>query len=136
MLRWRFGLDAVVGLIPGVGDLFGGLTSAYIVFRAARLGASASVLLRMMVNIGVETLVGAVPAVGDLFDAAFKANLRNIALLERHLVRPTETRRASRRMLWLLAAAVGVLLLAAIIVTVVIAVLVIRAVAQNRGPIS
>ncbi|MCP3140828.1 DUF4112 domain-containing protein [Pyxidicoccus xibeiensis] len=100
----RVGWDAVLGLIPGVGDAAGGLMSAYVVLQAARLGAPPAVLGRMLGNVGIEVLVGAVPLVGDLFDAGFKANLRNVRLLEQHLDSPHQTRRAST--LWV----VGVLL--------------------------
>lgn len=91
----RFGLDAVIGLVPGFGDAAGSLMSAYIVVQAARLGAPASSLVRMLLNVGVEALVGAVPFLGDLFDAWFKANARNVALLRRELDRPGSTRRSS-----------------------------------------
>ena len=91
----RFGVDPVVGLIPGLGDVLGGVASAYIILEAARAGAPASVLLRMTVNVGVDTLVGALPVAGDLFDFAWKSNSRNVRLLARHIESPAETRRAS-----------------------------------------
>jgi Domain of unknown function (DUF4112) len=91
----RFGMDAVIGLIPGFGDAAGAVMSAYIVVQAARLGAPASSLARMLLNVGVEALFGAVPVLGDLFDAAFKANARNVALLRRELDKPGSTRRSS-----------------------------------------
>lgn len=91
----RFGLDAVIGLVPGVGDATGALMSAYIVVQAARLGAPASSLVRMLLNVGIEALVGAIPFLGDLFDAWFKANARNVALLRSELERPGSTRRSS-----------------------------------------
>lgn len=83
--NWRFGIDALIGLVPGVGDVIGVVLSAYIIVVAARQGVSMATLVRMMINVGIEALVGAVPIFGDLFDAAFKANLRNIALLEREV---------------------------------------------------
>jgi hypothetical protein len=92
----RFGLDPVLGLIPGVGDAAGAVMSAYIVVQAARLGAPVPSLLRMLLNVGVEATVGAVPLAGDLFDAAYKANARNVAILRRELDRPGSTRRSSR----------------------------------------
>lgn len=91
----RFGADAVIGLIPGFGDAAGALMSAYIVLQAARLGAPASSLARMLLNVGIEALFGAVPVLGDLFDAAFKANARNVAILRGELDRPGSTRRSS-----------------------------------------
>jgi hypothetical protein len=92
----RFGLDPVLGLLPGLGDAAGGALTGYLILQAARLGAPASVLSRMLGNVAVDTLGGMVPLVGDLFDLGWKANLRNLALLERHLERPAETRAASR----------------------------------------
>jgi hypothetical protein len=92
----RFGLDAVIGLVPGVGDLAGAAIAAYIVLAAARRGAPPALLARMLLNVAVDTAVGAVPVLGDVFDVAWRANTRNVALLERHVAAPVETRAASR----------------------------------------
>ncbi len=92
----RFGIDAVVGLIPGIGDAVGGLLSAYIVLEAARLGAGPAVIMRMLLNVGVETVVGSVPIIGDLFDAGWKANARNMRLLHTAIDAPGAARRSSR----------------------------------------
>ena len=81
---YRIGLDPLIGLIPGVGDAVMLLPAGYIVFEAYRLGVPRRTLARMGFNIGVETLFGAVPILGDVFDATFKANNRNLYLLERH----------------------------------------------------
>ncbi|MCB0122914.1 MAG: DUF4112 domain-containing protein [Caldilineaceae bacterium] len=83
IIRYRVGLDAIIGLIPVVGDMIGMLISSYIVLQAARLGVSSTVLARMVANIVLETVIGSIPLIGDLFDAAFKANLRNLRLLNR-----------------------------------------------------
>ena len=91
----RFGADALIGLVPGFGDAAGAVMSAYIVVQAARLGAPAASLVRMLLNVGIEALFGAVPFLGDLFDAAFKANARNVAILRAELDRPGSTRRSS-----------------------------------------
>lgn len=99
----------MLGLIPGFGDATGAVLSAYIVLASARLGAPKATLLRMAANVAVESLVGVIPLIGDLFDAGWKANLRNLRLLEAHLAEPTATARASRS--WLLAVAVGLVLL-------------------------
>jgi len=96
---WKFGFDAVVGLIPVVGDLIGAVLSGYIVLEAARAEVPTLTLARMLVNVGVEVLVGAVPALGDLFDAAWKANMRNVALLERHLAVSAAPAREKRSVL-------------------------------------
>lgn len=101
--RFRIGLEAIVGLVPGVGDLVGGGFSLYLILQAARMGVPASLLARMGWNLLVDVAVGAIPFLGDLFDAGFKANMRNLALLERHVQVPTQSRRASRRFVVVLA---------------------------------
>jgi hypothetical protein len=83
--EWKIGFDAIVGVVPVVGDLIGGSLSAYIILEAARAEVPILTLARMLANIGIDTIVGAVPALGDVFDAAWKANIKNVALLERHL---------------------------------------------------
>ena len=82
---YRVGWDAIIGLIPGVGDAIMLVPSGYIIYQAYRLGAPRSTLTRMVLNIGLETVVGSVPLVGDLFDATWKSNARNLHLLEQHL---------------------------------------------------
>jgi hypothetical protein len=82
--RIRFGLDPIVGLIPGVGDLATSSFSAILLYRAFRLGVPRVVFIRMVLNILIDLLAGAVPVVGDLFDVAWKSNSLNLALLERH----------------------------------------------------
>ena len=119
----RIGWDAVLGLVPGFGDGAGALLSSFIVVQAARLGASGAVLLRMVGNVAVEALVGSVPFLGDVFDAAFKANVRNVRLLEQHLAAPGAAHRASRG--WVVG--VGVLLLALFVLAGTLTVLLLRA---------
>ena len=82
---YRVGLDGLLGLIPGVGDAAGALLSVYILYEAIRLGASSTVLLRMIANIGIDTVGGAIPIVGDIFDMAWKTNRKNAALLHAYL---------------------------------------------------
>lgn len=105
---FRIGLDAIVGLVPVVGDVTGALIAAFILNEARLLGAPRSVLLRMSANVLLETLVGTIPLLGDLFDAGFKANLRNIALLEQYQLTPQHSQRQSR---WFLAGIGGAVLL-------------------------
>jgi hypothetical protein len=81
ILNYRIGLEAIIGLIPGVGDVAGMLLSSFIVIQAIRLGAPRTTLLRMVFNVVLETLIGLIPLLGDLFDATFKANVRNVRLL-------------------------------------------------------
>lgn len=85
----RFGLDSVVGLIPGIGDAIGGIVSSYIIWRAQRMGASNWVLLRMTGNMLFDSALGIIPVVGDIFDLKFRANRRNLELLRRHQARIT-----------------------------------------------
>lgn len=114
--KFRFGLDALIGLVPGLGDVVGVLFSGYILKEAWRLGASKSLLAHMALNIGIEGLVGAVPLLGDLFDMVWKANQRNMRLLQGHLSDPARTRRSSRGFLvGLLLGFFGLLALLAIV---------------------
>jgi Domain of unknown function (DUF4112) len=93
--RFSIGIDALIGLVPFLGDLVGVLLSTYVVGEAARLGASRSVLARMVFNVAVEGLAGLVPLAGDVFDAAWKANQRNVRLLGAWLDHPRRAERAS-----------------------------------------
>lgn len=85
ILGWRFGLDALIGLVPGLGDAAGGLLSAYLVLQARRLGAPPRILALMAGNVVLDVVLGAVPGLGDLLDIALKANRRNVRLLRRHM---------------------------------------------------
>lgn len=83
--KYRFGLDPILGLLPGGGDLASILFSGYIIWEASQLGASRETLTRMASNVIFDTLAGSVPVVGDIFDVTWKANSRNVSLLEDHL---------------------------------------------------
>jgi C4-dicarboxylate transporter len=85
--RLRFGLDGVIGLIPGVGDAATGALAAYLAVRAREMGLPMSVVLRMAANVGLDLAVGTIPVAGDVFDVAFKANRRNIELFKRELAK-------------------------------------------------
>jgi hypothetical protein len=117
---FRIGLDGLIGLVPGVGDLIGGLLSLYIIQQAAQLGAPSPVLLRMGWNVAVDTLVGEIPLLGDLFDFGWKANLKNVDLLQRHLDRPSEARRSGRLFLFALGTGLVLLLAGAVALTAVL----------------
>jgi len=96
VLGWRFGLDAVVGLIPGFGDTATSIVSFYILASAVRYRVPKITLLRMGFNIGIDYLVGSLPFVGDIADAWFKSNKKNLALLKRRAtVSAAEAREAS-----------------------------------------
>ena len=82
--KLRFGLDPIVGLIPGAGDLVTGLFSVIIVLHGVRRRIPKVIIARMVLNAGIDMLTGAVPLLGDLVDMAWKANVRNLALLEKH----------------------------------------------------
>lgn len=82
---FRIGIDPIIGLIPGAGDLISTAFSAYIIFLATRFGIPRQDLAKMIFNVGLETVVGTVPLVGDLFDAFYKSNIRNLTILEQHL---------------------------------------------------
>ena len=109
--RIRFGLDPLLGLVPGAGDVAGAALSAAIVMEAVRQRVPATTLLRMVSNIAVDTGLGVVPIAGDLFDAAWKSNRRNLELLERHLGRPSAIQSSRILSVTLLVVAVVLLLL-------------------------
>ncbi|HEU4878097.1 MAG TPA: DUF4112 domain-containing protein [Gemmatimonadaceae bacterium] len=106
-----FGLDSIIGLVPGLGDIGGAVMSGYIVLASARMGVPPAVVARMILNLGVDTVVGSVPLIGDLFDVGFRANIRNAALLDRHLAEPEAVRRSSR--VAVVAAVAGIVVIAA-----------------------
>ena len=81
----RLGLDALIGLMPVAGDVISGLISSYLIWGARRLGAPRWLIARMMANTLVDTTIGAIPLVGDAFDLVFRADMKNMALLRRHM---------------------------------------------------
>ena len=84
----RFGLDGIIGLLPGLGDVLAGLASCILIFAAWVRGVPYVGLARMVVNLALDVIIGAIPFLGDAFDIAWKANRRNYALLVRHLEQP------------------------------------------------
>jgi hypothetical protein len=98
--RFRIGLDPLVGLVPGLGDWMGWAASLDLMVTAARLRVPVPVMLRMGANTTFDAVVGVVPLAGDLFDAGWKANRRNLELLERYARDPAKTSRSSRVLLW------------------------------------
>lgn len=120
--RFRIGLDPLLGLLPGGGDLAGAVLSSYIVLLAARRGVPRAVVWRMVANVAFDSLLGTVPVLGDLFDAAYKSNARNVDLLERYVAEPqTETRRSR-----MLGAAAVVVILAVVIAFAAVSFVVMR----------
>ena len=109
----RIGLDALIGLVPGVGDAAAAVVASWAVVVAVRLGVPASVLVRMIGNIALDTIVGSIPLLGDLFDMGWRAQRRNVQLLERWLDTPHAVQRSSRIVLiGLVVSAVGVVVAA------------------------
>lgn len=117
--RWldRLYIDPILGLlVPGAGDLVSGATGAYLVMLALRNGAPKVVVARMLINLTVDTVVGSIPLIGDLFDFAFKANQKNLALLER----TAEAPRTSSPGDWAYVIGAGALFLAALVLPIVL----------------
>lgn len=119
--RQRFGVDSVVGLIPGIGDLASAAVGAWIIVEASRFKLPGVVLARMVINTVIDFLIGAIPLLGDLFDVVFKSNSRNLALFRRHATDPGASTTEHRAfivglvlvlvgLLWLAALAIGWLL--------------------------
>ncbi|HEX8458138.1 MAG TPA: DUF4112 domain-containing protein [Pyrinomonadaceae bacterium] len=117
---WRFGLDAIVGLIPGVGDTASTLVGFYILAAGVRYRVSKVTLLRMGLNIGVDYLFGAIPIVGDLFDAAWKSNTKNVELLRRRATVSAAEAHSGRLSDWLFVALVMLVLLALLVGSITI----------------
>lgn len=124
--RFKVGLDALIGLVPGFGDAVGMLVGSYLVMIGARAGVPRAVLLRMVANVGVDAAVGAVPLVGDVLDVAWRANAKNARLLEQALTEPERTRRSSVWTLVGLVLAVVLIGVAGFAVAVWLAVLLVR----------
>jgi hypothetical protein len=113
---YRFGLDPIVGLVPGIGDLISPLFTIALLWQGRDLNVPRIVQARMLFNVAIDTTLGIVPIVGDLFDFAWKANDMNMALLERHAV---EDRRPSAGD-WLFVSGLTVLLLVLAAVPIVL----------------
>lgn len=107
---YRIGLDPILGLLPGGGDTVTGALGAYIVVEAAKMGLPRKVIGQMVANIVFDSVAGTVPIIGDLFDVGWKANVKNIALLEKHLPATHQKRKSDTVFL------IGLTLLLAIIV--------------------
>lgn len=116
---YRIGIDPLLGLVPVWGDVAGAILSAYIVVNALKLGISRKVLLTMIYNILAETIIGVVPVLGNIFDATWKANMRNMRLLEGYIGSPSPGRKVSLGFV-LLVVLGGLLLLVAGLVLMVL----------------
>jgi Domain of unknown function (DUF4112) len=130
-IGWRFGLDAVVGLVPGIGDLATTCVSFYILASAVRYRVPKVTLLRMGLNIAVDYLLGSLPVVGDLFDAWWKSNQMNVELLKRRATVSAEDARSGRLSDWLFLLLIMLVLVALLLGTLTLAFLILRFVASN-----
>lgn len=99
----KFGWDAILGLIPGLGDVITSGFSFYIILTASRLGVDSATLLRMGINLLIDNLIDMIPFIGNLFDFYWKANNKNIILMEKALERPEQESIKSRMVLTLVA---------------------------------
>lgn len=92
---WRIGLDGIIGLMPGIGDLAAGGLSTYILYQALKLKVPRAIIARMALNVLLESVIGVIPILGDLFDFVFKANQRNVNLMRKYVLNPRDTTRQS-----------------------------------------
>lgn len=131
---WRFGLDAILGLLPGIGDTASSVATLYILAAAHRYGVTRATLLRMALNVVLDTTIGALPLVGDIFDVYWKSNQRNVELLNRHmLATPLEQGKLQRSDRWfvvLLITLLALLMIASIVVAALLLTWLVGAVAQ------
>jgi len=121
---WRFGLDPLIGLIPLAGDLATSLISLYILSLAAEARVPRSTMLRMGLNVAIDYFVGSIPIVGNVFDFAWKANYRNMQLLEQALAAPTSERRRQSRWDWLILGGILAALVALFVASIAMAILI------------
>jgi len=128
IVGWRIGLDAIVGLIPGVGDTATSLVSLYILASAVRYRVPKITLLRMGLNIGIDYTLGSLPLVGDVFDAWWKSNQMNVALLRKRAQVTAAEAKRGRTSDWLFVGFIILLLVALLVATAVVSVFVIAAV--------
>lgn len=126
IIGWRFGVDSLAGLIPGVGDTATSLVSLYILGSAVRYRVPKITILRMATNVALDYTLGSVPVVGDLFDAWWKSNTRNIGLIrERATASPKDTK-GGRTSDWLFVGAIMLVLVALLVGSITLVLLVIR----------
>jgi len=130
---WRFGLDAIVGLIPGVGDLATTAVSFYILTSAVRYRVPKITLLRMGLNLGIDYVVGSLPVVGDLFDAWWKSNQMNVELLKQRATVSAEEARSGRLSDWLFLLIIMLVLVALLLGSLAAVYFILRFVAANLG---
>ncbi len=118
--KWTIGLDPILGLIPGGGDIVAGVLSVYIIIESARMGLKRKVIGQMVANVLLDSLAGSVPVLGDVFDVTWKANVRNIELLENHLNYVPENQKVNRLFLIVLSLVLILIVLGFSLLTLVI----------------
>lgn len=125
--RHRIGLDPLIGLLTGGGDIAGAILSAYIILEATRFGLPRKTLMQMLGNLLTDSIVGSLPLIGDLFDVTWKANTRNLALLEAHVANPQPQRAADRGFIFFVIALLVLIVVGVAAVTVLVVNLLFRA---------
>lgn len=123
---WRFGLDAIIGLIPGVGDTLTSLASFYILAAGVRYRVPKITLLRMGLNLGIDYVIGSIPIIGDLFDVAWKSNQKNVELLRKRATVSAEEAHKGRVSDWLFLFFIILILVTILCGSVVAAALILR----------
>jgi Domain of unknown function (DUF4112) len=118
--KFRVGLESVIGLLPFGGDAIGVVLSCYILFHAIQFRLPQAILLRMALNVLIDGVIGTVPILGDLFDSTWKANTRNVNLLEAYLQHPGSSHRANRRFIILLSAGVILMVVMLFVVSMIL----------------
>jgi hypothetical protein len=124
--KFRFGLDPLIGLIPGIGDTSSALVSAFALIQAVRLGVPKILLMRMALNILVNEVIGVIPIIGDAFSFWFKSNARNYEIIKNHRLGPSVARRSD----WLFVVAVLVLLVVIVCAGIAISFLILGAIVR------
>lgn len=118
--KFRFGLDPIIGLLPGIGDVTSALISAVAFVQAARSGVPKILLARMAMNILINELVGIIPGIGDAFSFWFKSNVRNYELLRRYSAAPAGSRKSDWVFVFAILDLLLVIVCAGLIVTVLV----------------
>ncbi len=136
VLGWRFGLDTILGLIPGLGDSTTAVVSLYILTSAVRYRVPKITLLRMGLNIGLDWAVGSLPLVGDAFDMWWKSNNRNIELIRERAAVSAEEARAGRASDWLFVGLICLFLIALLVGSLTFTLLILRWLVGNLPPLS